>query len=61
MRPMLVNETFVLTNARTARNRGPTGHMCIVKADVDVRVLLNLGELVRGVLGYEEEIDLGGT
>lgn len=56
---MPLDELFVLTEASIAGKRGPIGGLFIVKANVDMAILLDLFKLIRSIVSEEDEAKLG--
>lgn len=55
---MLVNERLVAANLRLTTKARPIGRLLVVEAHIDVRVMLELGELAARVVRDENEREL---
>lgn len=55
---MLLNDFFIVDDPCGAAIAGPTRGRRVVEANIDMFVILDLGDLLRRVIGDEDEGDL---
>jgi hypothetical protein len=56
---MLLNEPFFATYPRFPGVGSPTSVCWVAKTDADLGVVLNLGKLLRGIVGNEYQGEVG--
>ena len=57
MRPMSLDHLFILTNLRNPTDTDPIRAALVVKAHIDVAIMLNLVEFWTGIVSQKDEVE----